>query len=131
MEAIVVSVSCDADHNFSKKAKGSIALTVGLGVEGDAHFGSKVQHRSLVRKDPTRPNMRQVHLIHSELFEELRAADFSVSATQLGENILTKGIDLLGLSTGARLHIGATAIVEVTGLRNPCQQVENFQAGLV
>lgn len=131
MEAIVVSVSCDPDHNFSKQAKDSIVLTAGLGGEGDAHFGSKVQHRTLVRKDPTRPNTRQVHLIHSELFEELRAADISVAATDLGENILTKGIDLLGLPTGARLHIGGSAIVEVTGLRNPCRQIESFQPGLM
>jgi MOSC domain-containing protein YiiM len=131
MEAIVVSVSCDPDHNFSKLAKDSIVLTAGLGVEGDAHFGPKVQHRTLVRKDPTRVNIRQVHLIHSELFEELRAADFNVAATDLGENILTKGIDLLGLPTGARLHIGGSAIVEVTGLRNPCRQIESFQPGLM
>ena len=131
MEAIVVSVSCDPEHNFSKRAKDSIVLIAGLGIEGDAHSGSKAQHRTLVRKDPTRPNVRQVHLIHSELFEELRVASFSVGATDLGENILTKGIDLLGLPTGARLHIGGSAIVEITGLRNPCQQIENFQSGLM
>lgn len=131
MEAIVVSVSRDPDHNFSKQAKDSIVLTAGLGIEGDAHSGSKVQHRTLVRKDATRPNLRQVHLIHSELFEELRAAGFSVVATDLGENILTKGIDLLGLPTGARLHIGGAAIIEVTGLRNPCRQIEDFQKGLM
>jgi MOSC domain-containing protein YiiM len=130
MEAIIVSVSCDPDHNFSKQAKDYIVLTQGLGVEGDAHFGTVAQHRSIVRKDPTRPNTRQVHLIHSELFEELRAANFAVSATEMGENILTKGIDLLGLPMGARLHMGETAIVEVTGLRNPCRQIDAFQAGL-
>ena len=130
MEAIVLSVSCDPDHNFGKHAKDRIVLTQGLGVEGDAHFGTMAQHRSIVRKDPTRPNARQVHLLHSELFEELRAANFDVAATEMGENILTQGIDLLGLPMGARLHIGVSAIVEITGLRNPCRQIDAFQAGL-
>ena len=131
MEAVVVSVSCDPEHNFSKLPRESIMLKAGLGVEGDTHFGQEVQHRILVKKDPLQPNLRQVHLIHSELFDELRAAHFSVAATDLGENILTKGIDLLGLPTRARLHIGDSAIVEVTGLRNPCRQIDGFQLGLM
>ena len=130
MDAVVLSVSCDPDHNFSKRARDSISLIEALGVEGDAHFGTTAQHRTIVRKDPTRPNLRQVHLLHSELFEELRAANFSVAATELGENILTRGIDLLGLPMAARLHIGESAIVEVTGLRNPCRQIDAFKAGL-
>jgi MOSC domain-containing protein YiiM len=131
MNAIVVSVSCNPDHGLGKQAQDSIALRAGLGVEGDAHFGAKIQHLVRIKRDPTVPNTRQVHLIHCELFDELSAAGFNIAATELGENILTKGIDLLGLPTGARLHIGATAIVEVTGLRNPCRQVESVQPGLV
>jgi MOSC domain-containing protein YiiM len=102
----------------------------GLGVEGDAHLGITVKHRTLVRSDPTRPNLRQVHLIHAELHEELRAAGFAVEAGQIGENVTTRGIALLGLPAGTRLHLGETAVVEVTGLRNPCGQLDRFQAGL-
>ncbi len=129
MEAIVLSVSCDPGHNFSKQAKDQIVLTRGLGIEGDAHFGTTARHHDCQeRSDP--PITRRVHLIHSELFEELRAANFDVAATELGENILTKGIDLLGLPMGARLHIGMSAIVEITGLRNPCRQIDAFREGL-
>jgi MOSC domain-containing protein YiiM len=102
----------------------------GLGVEGDAHMGQTVKHRSRVAADPTQPNLRQVHLIHAELHDELRLAGFSVMAGDMGENITTRGIDLLGLPTGARLLIGASAVVEVTGLRNPCDQLDQFQSGL-
>lgn len=127
----VVSVSRSDGHTFSKQTMKSIHLLQGLGVEGDAHLGMTVKHRSRVRKDPTQPNLRQVHLIHSELHDELRAAGFNVSAGQMGENITTRDIDLLGLPTGTRLYIGDTAVVEVTGLRNPCAQLDDFQSGLM
>jgi MOSC domain-containing protein YiiM len=127
----VVSVSLQAGHHFSKTPNASIRLLTGLGVVGDAHMGETVKHRSRVRKDPTQPNLRQVHLIHAELFGELRAKGFVVNAGELGENVTTSGIDLLALSTGTRLHLGATAIVEVTGLRNPCVQIDQFQKGLM
>jgi MOSC domain-containing protein YiiM len=103
----------------------------GLGVEGDAHMGVTVKHRSRVRRDPTQPNLRQVHLIHAELIDALQAQGFAVSAGAMGENITTRGIDLLGLPRGTRLHIGATAVVVVTGLRNPCIQLNTFQPGLM
>jgi MOSC domain-containing protein YiiM len=106
-------------------------LLGGLGVAGDAHQGETVKHRSRVRKDPTQPNLRQVHLIHVELFDELRAKGFVVQPGELGENIITSGVDLLALPTGTRLHLGASAVVEITGLRNPCVQIENFQKGLL
>lgn len=106
-------------------------MLAGLGVEGDTHMGEKVQHRSRVAKDPNQPNLRQVHLIHAELHDELNAGGFNVSAGQMGENITTRGVDLLGLPTGARLHLGSTAIVEVTGLRNPCYQLDDSQEGLM
>ncbi|HZM25293.1 MAG TPA: MOSC domain-containing protein, partial [Anaerolineales bacterium] len=102
-----------------------------LGVGGDAHMGEKVQHRSRVAKDPNQPNLRQVHLIHAELHDELRERGFDVSAGQMGENITTRGIDLLGLPTGTRLYAGNSAVVEVTGLRNPCYQLDDFQNGLL
>ena len=130
MAAIVTAVSRSATHTFSKPNAGAIRLLAGLGVEGDAHLGVTVKHRSRVRTDPDSPNLRQVHLIHAELHEELRAAGFSVAPGQIGENVTTRGIALLGLPTGTRLHLGAAAVVEVTGLRNPCRQLDRFQAGL-
>jgi MOSC domain-containing protein YiiM len=127
----VLAVARDGAHRFSKPVAGSITLVPGLGVEGDAHFGRTVQHRSRVRRDPTQPNLRQVHLIHAELFAELAAAGFDVRAGQLGENVTTSGLDLLGLPTGTRLRLGADALVEVTGLRNPCTQLDAFADGLM
>ena len=127
----VIAVSLHSGHHFSKTPSLSIRLLKGLGVAGDAHLGETVKHRSRVRRDPTQPNLRQVHLIHGELFEELRAKGYSVKSGDLGENITTSGIDLLALSTGTRLHLGVSAVVEITGLRNPCIQIDNFQKGLL
>ncbi|HUE96806.1 MAG TPA: MOSC domain-containing protein [Longimicrobiaceae bacterium] len=131
MVGIVVAVSRSAAHTFSKGAEASIRLVAGLGVEGDAHAGATVKHRSRVARDPTQPNLRQVHLIHSELHDELRTSGFEVSAGEMGENVTTRGIHLLCLPTGARLYLGDTAVVEVTGLRNPCAQLDRFQPGLM
>lgn len=131
MHGVVTAVSRSATHTFSKQNQESIRLLTGLGVEGDAHMGETVKHRSRVARDATQPNLRQVHLIHAELHDELRAAGFSVSAGQMGENITTRGVDLLRLPTGARLHLGGMAVVEVTGLRNPCTQLDDFQQGLM
>ncbi len=131
MNAVVTAVSCSGIHGFSKQNRDCIRLLAGLGVEGDAHLGKTVKHRSRVAKDPTQPNLRQVHLIHAELHDELRAAGFTVAAGQLGENVTTRGIDLLGLPTGTRLRLGVEAVVEITGLRNPCVQIDRFQIGLM
>jgi len=131
MGGAVMAVSCSPAHTFTKPNQEGIRLLTGLGVEGDAHLGETVKHRSRVARDPSQPNLRQVHLIHAELHEELRTAGFSVSAGQMGENITTRGIDLLGLPTGTRLRLGNTAVVEVTGLRNPCVQLDRFQSGLM
>ncbi|HET8842284.1 MAG TPA: MOSC domain-containing protein [Ktedonobacteraceae bacterium] len=131
MRGAVIAVSCSPAHTFSKPNQENIRLLTGLGVEGDAHLGVTVKHRSRVARDPSQPNLRQVHLIHAELHEELQAAGFVVSAGQMGENITTRGIDLLGLPTGTRLHLGKTAVIEVTGLRNPCLQLDHFQQGLM
>jgi MOSC domain-containing protein YiiM len=131
MDATVLAVSCSATHSLAKPNQACINLLDALGVEGDAHLGTTVKHRSRVLRDPSQPNLRQVHLIHAELFEELRAAGFSVDAGRMGENITTQGIDLLGLPTGARLHLGPVAVVEVTGLRNPCRQLDRIQPGLM
>lgn len=127
----VTAVSLSPSHRFSKSARPGIRLLAGLGVEGDAHAGKTVKHRSRVAADPNQPNLRQVHLLHSELHDELRAAGFSVSAGDLGENITTRGLELLALPRGTRLHVGKSAILEVTGLRNPCLQLEHFQTGLL
>lgn len=127
----VLVVSLRHGHHFSKTPSPSIRLLTGLGVAGDAHMGETVKHRSRVRKDPTQPNLRQVHLMHVELFDELRKKGFDVQPGDLGENVTTSGIDLLALPTGTRLHIGASAVVEVTGLRNPCVQIDGFQKGLM
>lgn len=131
MNPVVTSVSQSAAHEFSKQNQNSIQLVAGMGVEGDAHSGKTVQHRSRVARDPSQPNLRQAHLIHAELHDELQAAGFRVSAGDMGENITTRGVDLLGLPTGTRLHLGASAVVEVTGLRNPCPQLDAFQPGLL
>ncbi len=131
VQGTVVAVSRSATHTFSKESGEGIRLLAGLGVEGDAHLGETVKHRSRVRQDPARPNLRQVHLIQAELHDELRAAGFRVSAGQMGENVTTRGVDLLGLPTGTRLHLGAEAVVEVTGLRNPCAQLDGIQPGLM
>ncbi|WP_198035275.1 MOSC domain-containing protein [Streptacidiphilus rugosus] len=129
--ATVTAVSRDATHNFSKPNVAGIRLLEGLGVDGDAHLGVTVQHLSRVAADPTQPNLRQVHLIHAELHDELREAGHEVIPGAMGENITTRGIDLLGLPRGARLRLGAEAEIEITGLRNPCPQIENFQRGLL
>lgn len=139
MNAKVISVSKSKVHGFSKAVEESITLIEDYGVEGDAHAGKKIQHVFLAKEDPERRNIRQVHLIASELFSDLSSGlssnngdnGFSVSAGQLGENITTQGIDLLSLFTGTRLHIGNDAIVELTALRHPCIQIEEFQKGLL
>lgn len=131
MTATVISVSAAMGHRFSKPLQGSIRLLAGLGVERDAHSGETVKHRSRVAVDPTQPNLRQVHLIHAELLDELNAAGFDVAAGQMGENVLTRALDLLGLPVGTRLRLGAEALVEITGLRNPCAQIEAFRPGLL
>lgn len=128
---IVTAVSRSRTHTLYKSNRESIRLLTGLGVENDVHAGETVKHRSRVARDPDQPNLRQVHLLHSELHDELRAAGFRVSPGQMGENITTRGVDLLGLPTGALLHLGESAIVEVTGLRNPCAQLETIQRGLM
>jgi MOSC domain-containing protein YiiM len=129
--ASVVAVCSNPSHSFSKPEVTRIRLIEGLGVEGDAHAGALVQHSYLVRKDETQPNLRQVHLIHSELLDYLADQGHQVNAGELGENITTKGIDLLALPTGTRLRFGSDAVVEMTGLRNPCIQVDEFQEGLL
>lgn len=131
MDGIVVAVSRSADYTFSKLNQGSIRLLAGLGVEGDVHSGKKVKHRARVKQNPNQSNLRQVHFIHAELHDELRAQGFKVSPGRMGENITTRGIDLLNLPRGAHLHLGKEAIVEVTGLRNPCEQLDEFQDGLL
>jgi MOSC domain-containing protein YiiM len=131
MAGRVAAVSSDLGHHFSKPPRMWIRLLAGLGVEGDAHAGETVKHRSRVARDPSQPNLRQVHLLHAELFDELRQAGFDVGPGQIGENILTTGIDLLGLPTGTVLHLGDHAVVAVTGLRNPCAQLDRFRPGLM
>jgi len=127
----VAAVAATAGHRFSKQVRPAIRLLEGLGVEGDAHLGATVQHRSRLRRGRTLPNLRQVHLLPTELFDELRAAGHPVAPGDLGENVTTTGVDLLELPTGTVLALGAEAEVEVTGLRNPCRQIEDFQAGLL
>lgn len=128
---VVVAVSRAAGHTFSKANAEVVRLVAGLGVEGDAHAGRTVQHLSRMKRDPTAANLRQVHLVHAELHEELRARGFGVGAGDMGENITTRDVDLLGLPTGARLRLGDDAVVEVTGLRNPCVQLDRFESGLM
>ncbi|MDF1793732.1 MAG: MOSC domain-containing protein [Thalassobaculaceae bacterium] len=131
VSATVTHVAADGRHGFSKPTREVIRLIAGEGVEGDAHRGVTVKHRSRVRADPTQPNLRQVHLIHGELHDELAAQGFDVAPGVMGENVTTRGIDLLALPRGTLLRFGAEAVVEVTGLRNPCRQLDDFQAGLL
>ena len=131
MRGLVTAVGRSAGHTFGKPTEDGIRLLAGLGVEGDAHMGETVKHRSRVRQDPSQPNLRQVHLVHAELHDGLRAAGFDVSAGQMGENVTTRGVDLLGLPTGTTLHLGETASVKITGLRNPCKQLDGLQPGLM
>ena len=127
MVPTVIAVSCSTTHSFSKPNQTAITLIEGIGVEGDAHSGKTVKHRFLVKQDATRPNIRQVHLIHKELLDELNDKGFDVNPGQLGENITTKGIALLELPTGTRLFIGDEVIIEVT----PCKQIDEFQKGML
>lgn len=128
---VVTSVSRAPQHTFSKDPVETIRLLVGLGVEGDAHQGRTVQHRSRVARDPSQPNLRQVHLIHGELHDELAAQGFTIAAGEMGENVTTRGVDLLELPVGTRLAVGREAVVRITGLRNPCVQLEGLHKGLL
>jgi MOSC domain-containing protein YiiM len=127
----ITAVSSNGTYSFTKPNRESITLVAGFGVEGDVHGGATVKHRFRMKRDPSQPNLRQVHLMHAELFEELREAGFEVGAGELGENVTTRGVDLLGLSVGTLLRLGDEAVVEVTGLRNPCAQIDGFQKGLM
>jgi len=131
MQASVLAVSLCDQHHFHKINQAQIELLTGLGVKGDVHMGKTVKHRSRVRRDPTQPNLRQIHLIHRELHEELLKKGFELAPGEMGENITTQGIDLLGLPKDTQLHIGPQAIIQVTGLRNPCSQLDDFQKGLM
>lgn len=131
MSTHVIAVHLNPQHTFSKAPVKEVQLRSGLGVEGDTHFGPTVQHLSRKRKDPAQQNLRQVHLIHAELFVELQLKGFTVQPGELGENITTQGIDLLALPTGTVLKLGADAEIKITGLRNPCKQINDFQAGLM
>jgi MOSC domain-containing protein YiiM len=124
-------VALSPTHTFSKQRRPEIRLLAGLGVEGDAHLGVTVKHRSRVAADPTQPNLRQIHLIHAELFDELSHKGFTVAVGEMGENVTTSGIDLLNLPRRTLLHLGREAVVEVTGLRNPCKQLDDFLPGLM
>ena len=127
----MAAVSRSATHTLSKRNVASIWLVTGLGVEGDAHLGKTVKHRSRVARDPSQPNLRQIHLLHAELFDELRAVGLEIAAGQMGENITTEGLDLLALPANAKLRLGNVAVVVVTGLRNPCTQLERIRPGLM
>ena len=131
MNARVLAVHRSGSHAFSKHEEEAVTLLAGLGVEGDAHAGTTVKHRSRVARDPGAPNLRQVHLLQAELFDELVERGFAVFPGELGENVTTRGIDLLALPAGTRLRLGADAEVELTGLRNPCSQIDRFQRGLM
>jgi MOSC domain-containing protein YiiM len=131
MQGTVVAVSVSSSHTMRKENTSAIALLAGLGVADDAHMGATVQHRSRVARDPSQPNLRQVHLIHAELMDELEARGFTVAPGRMGENITTRGVELLALPAGTNLHIGDSAIIEVTGLRNPCTQLDGIQPGLM
>jgi hypothetical protein len=130
LQGKVAALAFDSGHHFSKSTRDNMKLVVGHGIEGDAHAGSFVRHRYLVRRQPRLPNLRQVHLLPDELFAVLSSEGFSVGPGQLGENITTHGVELEGLPLGTKLAIGDTAVVQLTGLRTPCGLIDRFQAGL-
>lgn len=127
----VEAVCASGTHTVAKDVRAWITLAAGLGVDGDAHMGALVKHRSRVRRDPSQPNLRQVHLIHAELHDELRAAGFDIGPGRMGENITTRGVELLALPSRTRLHIGDRVVLEITGLRNPCVQLDGVSPGLM
>lgn len=127
----IISLNLSPGHTMSKKPVDKVEIIKGIGIMGDAHSGKKVKHRSRVRQNPDQPNLRQVHLIHSELFDELKEKGFQIKAGEMGENITTRGIDLLALSEGTRLRLGEKALIEITGLRNPCDQLDGLYKGLL
>ncbi len=131
MQGRVMAVAASPGHEFSKPVLARITLLAGLGVQGDAHCGELVKHRSRVKANPNQPNLRQLHLIPAERLALLREQGFDVTPGALGENVTTEGVDLFALPRGTRLHLGGTAVVEVTGLRNPCHQIDTFQKGLM
>lgn len=131
MTGRVLAVHAKGTHSFSKESRPHIDLVAGHGVFSDAHYGTTVKHRSRVAQDPTQPNLRQVHLMHGELFAELAIKGYAVAPGQMGENITTDGLDLLALSEGTILRIGSTVRLQLTGLRNPCAQIETFMPGLL
>ena len=131
MSPVVRALHVSSGHTFSKGRAEEVRLVPGIGIDGDAHAGSTVKHRSRVKIDPMLPNLRQVHLMHEELFAELAAQGFRVAPGDLGENVTTAGVDLLGLPTGTLLRLGSTALLSITGLRNPCAQIDAFQPGLL
>lgn len=131
MTPLIEALASSGQHAFSKVPQAELDLVIGRGVAGDAHFGQTVQHLSRMKQDPHQANLRQVHLIHAELLEELAGKGFAVGPGELGENVLTRGIDLLGLSRGTRLRLGAQALIEITGLRNPCKQINGLAPGLM
>lgn len=129
--AMIIALASDREHRFSKQPRDYLRLIAGIGVEGDAHAGVTVKHRSRVAKDPAAANLRQVHLIHAELFDELAGQGFVVKPGDVGENVTTRGVDLLALSRGTQLRLGDQAVIEVTGLRNPCRQIDGLAPGLM
>lgn len=131
MIGTVIAVNISPNHFFSKSQQNKIKLIAGIGIDGDADAGITVKHRSRVAKNPSQPNLRQVHLIHTELHNELKNKGFNISPGDMGENITTKGIDLLSLPTNTKLYLGDQAVIKVTGLRNPCAQLDRFQTGLM
>ena len=129
-EGEVVAVSRALRHGFAKQPQPAIRLLAGEGVEGDAHRGTTVQHLYQVRRDPTQPNLCQVHLFAAEKLEELAAAGYVLGPGEMGENVLTRGVDLLRLPRHTRVRLGAQAVVEITGLRTPCSQIDGYRRGL-
>ncbi len=131
MPVTIIALSSDPAHRFTKQPRESLRLIAGLGVAGDAHAGITVQHLSRIANDPAMPNLRQVHLIHIELLDELTAKGFAIAPGAMGENVTTRGIDLLALAKGTKLRLGREAVIEITGLRNPCHQLNSLAVGLM
>ncbi|SRR6266446_5986019 len=130
MSGRVIAVCCNPEPDLPKPVVDAVHLIENWGVEGDYHAGSLVRHRYLAKKDPTRPNMRQVLLMDAAVFAELAQNDIHIGPGMMGENITIEGMAMMQLAVGTRLAIGS-AIVEVTERRSPCYQLNGIDPRLL
>lgn len=126
----VIAVCCNPEPGLPKPVVDTVHLIENWGVEGDYHAGPLVRHRYLAKKDPTKPNMRQVLLMDAVVFADLAQNDIHIGPGMMGENITIEGLAVMQLAVGTRLAIGS-AVVEVTERRSPCYQLNGIDPRLL